>query len=86
MDKASSPYVLTKFDPLSIIMQESPRSVELLSEYGIHCVSCFFSEFDTLQNGAQMHGMTEEEMDEMINEVNTQLEKEWRKENKKPKK
>ena len=42
MDKQSSPYVLTRFDPLSIIMQESPRAVELLSEYGIHCVSCFF--------------------------------------------
>lgn len=80
--KQQSFYILNKHEPLAIIMQESPRAVELLSEYGIHCISCFFNEFDTLQNGAQMHGMTEEEMDEMISEINTQLEKEWRKKQK----
>lgn len=74
----SSLYVITRYDQLSIIMEECPRAVELLTEYGLHCASCFASGFDTLEIGAQMHNMTEDEMIEMINEINTQLEKEWR--------
>jgi hypothetical protein len=47
-------YVITKFDPLSIILQECPRAGELLAE-----------------------------VDEMIDEINQQLDKEWQKEQKK---
>lgn len=79
----NGPYVITKFDKVAVFTQECPRAAELLGEYGIHCVGCFFSENDTLETGARMHNMTDEEMDEMINEINGQLEKEWREENKK---
>lgn len=73
-------YVLTKFDLLGVIMQECPRAAELLAEYGLHCVSCFANEYDTLEMGAQVHGMSDEEMQEMIEEINEQLEKEAREE------
>jgi hypothetical protein len=76
-------YVITKFDPLSIVLQECPRAGELLAEYGLHCVSCFANEFDTIATGAEMHNMSQEEVDEMIGEINGQLDKEWQKENKK---
>lgn len=79
-------YVLTKFDPLKIIVDECPRAGELLAEYGLHCVSCFANEFDTIDTGAQMHGMTDDEVDEMIDEINGQLDKEWQQVQKKGKK
>lgn len=79
----SSPYVITRYDPLGVIMQECPRAIELLSEYGLHCAGCFMNDVDTLEKGADMHNMTEEEMLAMIDEINTQLEKEWREANKK---
>lgn len=75
-------YVITKFDPLSVILNECPRAAELLAEYGLHCVSCFANEFDTIATGAEMHNMTDEEVDEMIDEINTELDKEWQKEQK----
>lgn len=78
MDSRQGPYVITRYDPLGVVMQECPRAVELLSEYGLHCASCFANDFDTLEKGADMHSMSEEEMLEMIEEINTQLEKEWR--------
>jgi hypothetical protein len=78
MSKQSSPYVVTKFDRVNIIMEESPRAAELLAEYGIHCVGCFFGENVTLQDGGPIHGMSAEEVDEMIEEINQELEKEWR--------
>lgn len=76
-------YVVTKFDPLSIILTECPRAAELLAEYGLHCVSCFANEFDTIATGAEMHAMSDDEVDDMIDEINEQLDKEWKLENSK---
>ena len=78
----NAPYVLSKFDLLTDVMRDSPRSVELLAEYGLNCVSCFAQDIDTLEMGARVHGMTDAELDEMIEEINQELEKEWRKQNK----
>ena len=75
-------YVLTKSDLLLNVSQESPRAAELLAEYGLHCLTCFFNEFDTLEMGAQVHGMTQEEVADMITEINAQLEKEFIEQNK----
>ena len=72
------PYALTRYDSFSVILDECPRAGELLSEYGLHCASCFLNEYDSVEIGADRHGMTEAEMFEMLNEINTQLEKEWR--------
>ena len=83
MQNDQSPYVITRYDALRIVLEECPRAAELLGEYGLHCVNCFANEYDSLETGAQMHNMTEEEMTSMIDEINTQLEKEWRKEHKK---
>lgn len=75
-DKNKS-YVLSADSNLFMVSQESPRAAQLLSEYGLHCISCFFSEFDTLENGAKIHGMSDEEMDTMISEINSTLLKEF---------
>lgn len=83
LTSSNSPYVLTKTMNLFTVSQESPRSAELLAEYGLHCISCFFSEYDTLEMGAKVHGMSDEEMDEMIEEINIQLEKEFKEKDKK---
>jgi hypothetical protein len=74
----NSAYVITKFDPLKTVVDECPRAGELLAEYGLHCVNCFANEYDTIETGAQMHNMTEEEVNEMVDEINEQLDKEWR--------
>lgn len=58
---------------ISEIVEKSPKAVELLSEYGLHCLHCFANQFDTLGNGALIHGMSDEEIDEMIAEVNKRL-------------
>ena len=75
LTNSNAPYVLTKTDLLLNVAQESPRTAELLTEYGLHCLTCFFNEFDTLEMGAQVHGMTQQEVEDMITEINTQLEK-----------
>jgi hypothetical protein len=73
----TSEYVLTRYDSFSVILEECPRAGELLAEYGLHCASCFLNEYDSMEVGAEAHGMSEEEMLEMLSEINGQLEKEW---------
>lgn len=69
-------FVLSKATILSEVVELSPRTAELLSEYGLHCVNCFASTFDTLETGAQVHGMSNGELEQMIDEINAQLAKE----------
>lgn len=57
------------------IVEKSPKAVELLAEYGLHCLSCFANQFDTLGQGALIHGYTDEEIDDIIKEVNEELKK-----------
>ena len=71
-------YILTNDTILMHVLEESPRAAELLTEYGLHCLGCYFSELDTVETGARIHGMTEDEITDMITEINQQLEQEWK--------
>ncbi|MCS7317913.1 MAG: DUF1858 domain-containing protein [Candidatus Dojkabacteria bacterium] len=38
----------------------------LLEDYGLHCVNCIISDYDTLLEGARLHGIEGKYFDEMI--------------------
>jgi hypothetical protein len=78
---SKAPYVITKYDIAATIVEESPLAAEYLADFGLACTSCFFSDKDTLEIGAKIHGMTDAEVDDMVREINDQLEIEWKKEN-----
>lgn len=62
---------VTKEMLLSEIVERYPELVEVLMyDYGLHCVSCFAAEMETLGQGAMGHGMSEEEIDEMLKTLN----------------
>lgn len=64
---------ITRDTNIAELVNEHPKAVEVLTAFGLHCVGCFASAFDTIGEGAQIHGMIEEEIDEMLSEVNTVL-------------
>lgn len=74
----NAPYVITRYDNFSVILDECPEAEALFAEYGLHCANCFLGE-DTVERGAAMHGMSEDDMLEMIDDINTELEHIWRK-------
>ncbi len=47
-----------------------PVSAEVMLDYGLHCVGCIASGFDTIEKGAKLHELTDEEIDEMVERVN----------------
>jgi hybrid cluster-associated redox disulfide protein len=65
---------VTKEMNLGEVIFKYPEASEILTDYGLHCVGCFASSFDTIEQGAKIHGMSDEEMQEMIDRINEFIE------------
>jgi hybrid cluster-associated redox disulfide protein len=52
---------------LAEIIKKRPDAVEKLTVLGLGCVGCHFSQFETLEEGANVHGM---DVDELLEELN----------------
>ena len=53
-------YIIKKDSLISEITQKSPGVVKILEDYGLTCSTCFFSQFESIEAGAKLHGMTEQ--------------------------
>ena len=47
-----------------------PHAQPLLAEYGLHCVGCAGSEFETLEEGYATHGFAEDRLDDLVTDLN----------------
>ena len=58
------------------IVEKHPELAEIFMEdHGLHCFGCGASMFETLEQGMLVHGMTDEEMDKIVADINSQIEK-----------
>ncbi len=62
--------VITQDMTIGQIMEKYPFAAEIMLSYGLHCVGCHVNPFDTIENGARVHGMTDEQMNDMLQELN----------------
>lgn len=65
---------ITKDANINEVVWKYPVAAEVLLDYGLHCVGCFASEFDTIEMGAKLHGMEDSEIDEMVTRINEAIE------------
>jgi len=57
--------------PIAEMVEKYPMVIDfLVFEYGFHCVSCFVSSFEVLEDGARVHGIAGEEFEELLTQVN----------------
>ncbi len=61
--------------PLGEILQKCPEAAEVMLNKGLHCLGCHASGFETLEQGAMMHGMEEKEIKQMVKEINGLMKK-----------
>ena len=61
---------ITKDMNLGEVVYKYPESAEVLTDYGLHCVGCFANAFDSIEAGAKIHGMSDDEIEEMVERVN----------------
>jgi len=64
---------ITKEIPINDLINNHPDVIPVLMGYGLHCVGCSFAQHDTLETGAKMHGMNEEEVEMMLKDVNATI-------------
>ena len=67
---------ITRKTNIAKLISEYPDTADVLLAFGLHCVGCFASQFDTIEEGAKVHQMLDEEIDEMIDELNAVVGKE----------
>jgi hybrid cluster-associated redox disulfide protein len=61
---------INKDKNLAELVSEHPSTVEVLLDYGLHCVGCIASAFDTIEAGSKVHGLSDKEIDEMVERLN----------------
>ncbi len=66
-----------KIDPqisITKLLEDYPFLEEILTlEYGFHCANCMFAEFDTLEDGASLHGIEGEYFQELLLDIETRI-------------
>ncbi len=66
-----------KFTKESIIAEvifEYPEVIEIMSvDYGLGCVGCMAAGEETIEEGASVHGMSLEDIDKMVLEMNKKI-------------
>lgn len=60
---------------ISDVVRDHPKVAEVFTEYGLHCIGCAISEFETIEQGAMGHGMDRETIDNLVGEINLAITK-----------
>ncbi len=46
-----------------------PEAADILAAYGLHCFQCAFNTLDSLESGAKSHGLTDTDIENMVNDI-----------------
>ena len=61
---------ITKDILINDLIEKYPEIAEILMGYGLHCAGCHFSDQDTLEAGAKIHGLNDEAIGMILKDVN----------------
>jgi len=50
-----------------------PQTIEVLFKYGLHCIGCHVSAYESIEQGAMAHGLGEKEVKKMVEEMNKKI-------------
>lgn len=65
--------MITKTMRVSDVITLLPECEKLLAEYGMHCAGCMYNGLDTLEEGCQMHGFSDADVEQLLVELNEML-------------
>ncbi len=67
-------HLVTKGMTIGDVVAKYPASIEVLQGAGVHCVGCHVSYHETLEQGFKGHGMSDEQISEVITSINKAIE------------
>lgn len=56
------------------IASEHPKTVEVMLKYGMHCIGCPMTAYESVEQGAKVHGLGDDTINEMVKEMNRVIE------------
>ena len=62
--------MITKDMSFGEILQRFPQTFSVFSKYGMHCIGCSMSAYETVEQGAKAHGMKEKDLAKLLDEMN----------------
>jgi hybrid cluster-associated redox disulfide protein len=68
--------MVTKDMIIGDILKESPLAARVMMKHGLHCIGCAVSTEESLEDGCKVHGLSDEQIDSMVDEINAIPEKE----------
>lgn len=61
---------ISKEMKISDIVKKIPQSADVMAGFGLHCIGCAISAYESLEQGALAHGLDPEMIEEMVKEIN----------------
>ena len=61
---------ITKDTMIGDIVEKYPETVETLLSYGVHCIGCHVSPFESLEMGFKGHGMDDSQVEDAVIKLN----------------
>jgi len=62
--------MITRQTIIAEAVEKNPKAAEIMLKYGLHCIGCHISPFETIEQGAMVHGISDEDIDKMVGEMN----------------
>lgn len=62
--------IITKDMHIDDVIRKYPKIADIFIKYGLHCIGCTLANWETIEEGAQAHGMNKKMISQMINEAN----------------
>jgi len=64
---------ITKNSNIKDVLDKHPKTAEVFLAFGLHCVGCMASGFDTIEQGAKIHGFSDDDIKDLLDELNKML-------------
>ncbi len=69
-EKSKGP--VTKDMTLGDVVQKFPESAEVMFKHGLHCIGCHVAAWETIEQGAEVHGVN---ADTLVKDINVAINK-----------
>ncbi len=64
------PEKISRKTALGEVAARFPAAVPVMLSKGMHCIGCHVAAFETVEQGAKAHGMSSEQIDLLLDEMN----------------
>lgn len=62
--------MITKSMSIGEIIQKCQGASDIMMRYGLHCIGCHISTWESLEDGCRGHGLSDGDIDKLVTEIN----------------